>query len=186
MHEKHTGFASATGPVSIPMHNDYLFRALLQRNNRVLKGLICSLLHLDSEQILSVVIANPIELGETIDTKTFFLDVRVILNDHARINLEMQVINELNWVERSLSYLCRSFDTLIHGEDYLSVKPSIQIGLLNFMPPINVTVHMRHSQNRTFSARRCCAAVFAHKMALPSSVRTQITSYASINLSGYD
>ncbi len=108
-----TGLASATGPVIIPMHNDYLFRALLQRNNRALKGLICSLLHLDDKQVLSVVITNPIELGETIDHKTFFLDVSVILNDYAKINLEMQVINEQNWVERSLSYLCRSFDTLV-------------------------------------------------------------------------
>lgn len=48
-----TGLDSATGPVTIPMYNDYLFRALLQRNNRVLKGLICSLLHLDVEQILT-------------------------------------------------------------------------------------------------------------------------------------
>lgn len=37
-----TGLESATGPVTIPMYNDYLFRALLQRNNRVLKGMICS------------------------------------------------------------------------------------------------------------------------------------------------
>jgi len=37
---------SATGPVTIPMTNDYLFRALLQRNNNVLKGLLCSLLQM--------------------------------------------------------------------------------------------------------------------------------------------
>ena len=123
---------SATGPVTIPMHNDYLFRALLQRNNRVLKGLICSLLHLGDEQIRTVTITNPIELGETIDNKTFFLDVKVIMNNHERINLEMQVVNEYNWVERSLCYLCRSFDHLEHGQDYREVKPSIQIGLLNF------------------------------------------------------
>lgn len=34
---------SATGPVPIRMSNDYLFRALLQRSNTTLKGLICSL-----------------------------------------------------------------------------------------------------------------------------------------------
>jgi len=114
------------------MNNDYLFRALLQRNNRVLKGFICSLLHLDDREVEKVTITNPIELGETIDSKTFFLDVRVLMNDHTYINLEMQVVNEYDWVERSLCYLCRSFDNLERGQNYCEVKPSIQVGLLNF------------------------------------------------------
>ncbi len=123
---------SASGPVAIPMTNDYLFRALLQRNNKVLRGLICSLLHLKPEQIKSAVITNPIELGMAIDEKTFILDVKVILNDNIIINLEMQVINEYNWPERSLSYLCRAFSSLNTGKDYHEVKSVIQIGLLDF------------------------------------------------------
>ncbi len=123
---------AASGPVAIPMTNDYLFRALLQRNNKVLRGLICSLLHLKPEQIKSAVITNPIELGMAIDEKTFILDVKVILNDNIIINLEMQVINEYNWPERSLSYLCRAFSSLNTGKDYHEVKSVIQIGLLDF------------------------------------------------------
>ncbi|MCM1027793.1 MAG: Rpn family recombination-promoting nuclease/putative transposase, partial [Roseburia sp.] len=79
---------SATGPIAIRMTNDYLFRALLQRSNKALKGLISSLLHMKPEQIQSAVITNPIELGESIDEKTFILDVKVILNNNAIINLE--------------------------------------------------------------------------------------------------
>lgn len=60
------------GPLLIPMTNDYLFRALLQRNNNVLKGLISSLLHLDPSEVSSVVITNPIELGNAIDEKHLF------------------------------------------------------------------------------------------------------------------
>ena len=123
---------SATGPLTIPMTNDYLFRALLQRNNHVLKGLICSLLHLPSKEVRSVIINNPIILGESINDKTFFLDISITLNDHTLINLEMQVINEHNWPERSLSYLGRTFDNLNAGADYSAVKPAIQIGLLDF------------------------------------------------------
>ncbi len=122
----------ATGPVAIPMTNDYLFRALMQRNNNVLKGLICSLLHLSPTQIDSVVITNPIELGRAVDEKNFMLDVKCLLNDNTIINLEMQVINEHNWSERSLSYLCRSFDNLNCGDDYLNVKTAIHISLLDF------------------------------------------------------
>lgn len=44
----------------------------------------------------------------------------------------MQVINEHNWTDRSLSYLCRSFDHLMPKQDYRFAKPTIQIGLLNF------------------------------------------------------
>lgn len=123
---------SATGPLNIPVTNDYLFRALLQRNNYVLKGLICSLLHLPYEEVKSVDINNPIILGESINDKSFFLDISITLNDHTLINLEMQVINEHNWPERSLSYLCRTFDNLNSGADYILVKPAVQIGLLNF------------------------------------------------------
>ena len=121
-----------SGPLVIPMTNDYLFRALLQRNNAVLKGLICSLLHLTAEEVSTAEITNPIELGTSFTDKTFILDVKVHLNDLAIINLELQVINQHNWVERSLSYLCRSFDTLQAGKDYRDARPVIQIGLLNY------------------------------------------------------
>ena len=121
-----------TGPLTIPMTNDYLFRALLQQNNKVLKGLISSLLHLTLEEIASVEITNPIELGKSINAKDFFLDIKILLNSDTVINLEMQVINEHNWPERSLSYLCRSFDGLNRGDNYLEVKPVIQISLLDF------------------------------------------------------
>ena len=68
------------GPLPIPMTNDYLFRALMQQNNRVLRALICSLLHLDDAEVSSVVISNPIELGKNIDDKTYILDIKVSLN----------------------------------------------------------------------------------------------------------
>ncbi len=122
----------ATGPITIRMTNDYLFRALLQSNNKVLKGLISALIHIPIDQILSVEIRNPIELGKSIDEKDFFLDILMELNNNSLINLEMQVINEHDWPERSLSYLCRTFDHLTKGESYTSVKPVIHIGILNF------------------------------------------------------
>ena len=70
-------------------------------------------------------ITNSIVLGESTNDKTFFLDIRVDLNQNTLINLEMQVINEHNWPERSLSYLCREFDQLSIGQSYELVKPGI-------------------------------------------------------------
>ena len=138
-HSLSSGFISSdfiripqSGALIVPMTNDYLFRALLQRNNHVLKGLICALLHMDEADISSVIITNPIRLGDSIDNKTFVLDINVILNQHHIINLEMQVINLNNWQDRSLSYLARNFDHLKKGEDYQLTHPVIQIGLLDY------------------------------------------------------
>ena len=127
-------YLTATGKIPYGMTNDYMFRAVLQKNVHVLKGLICSLLHLSEDEVESVVITNPILPGEDIDDKTFILDINVLLNNHTQINLEMQMANEHNWEERSLSYLCRSFDQLSHGQNYLEIKPVIHIGFLNFVP----------------------------------------------------
>jgi predicted transposase/invertase (TIGR01784 family) len=48
------------------------------------------------------------------------------------MNLEMQVINEHDWTDRSLNYLCRNYTKLIKGDNYFLAKPVIQIGFLNF------------------------------------------------------
>ncbi|MDE6635379.1 MAG: Rpn family recombination-promoting nuclease/putative transposase [Lachnospiraceae bacterium] len=126
--------ANATGAIDYCFTNDYMFRAILQKNKRVLKALICSLLRLDLKDILSLEITNPIELGKSIDDKDFILDIAIVMNDNTFINLEMQIENHSNWTERSLSYLCRSFDQLYTGEDYASAGPAIHIGFLNFTP----------------------------------------------------
>lgn len=47
-------------------------------------------------------------------------------------NLEMQNLNEYNWPERSLSYLCRSFDQLYRGQEYEEALPVIHIGFSDF------------------------------------------------------
>lgn len=143
---------SLHGPLPIRMTNDYLFRAILQVNNFALKLLIASLLHLDIESIFSVEIRNPIELGKHIDEKTFFLDIKVELNNHTIINLELQVINEHNWTDRSLIYLCRIFDNLNKGDDYITIKPAIHIDLLDFtlfpeVPEFFATYYMINEKN---------------------------------------
>lgn len=125
-------FWETCGPVPYKMSNDYMFRAVLQQNNKALRGLICSLLHLTQQEIVSVKITNPIILGESIGGKEFRLDVNVNLNNNTFINLEMQLANQLNWKDRSLSYLCRSFDQLAHGQDYGVIYPVIHIGILDY------------------------------------------------------
>ncbi len=129
-----SSYKDATGSIAFNMTNDYMFRAILQKNKNVLKGIICAVLHLNPDEVQSAHITNPIELGNDMDDKTFVLDINVLLNDDALINLEMQVVNEHNWQDRSLSYLCRSYDQLYQGQAYSQAKPAIHIGFLNFKP----------------------------------------------------
>lgn len=82
-------FMKATGVIQYNMTNDYMFRYILQKNQKVLEGLICALLHL-------------------------------------------QVENKHNWPDRSLSYLCRSFDQLYRGQEYDEALPVIHIGFLDY------------------------------------------------------
>ena len=125
-------FETATGSIDYPFTNDYMFRAILQKDKQVLKALIAALLHLEKESICDVVITNPIELGAAITDKDFILDIRVNLNDEQLIDLEMQMSNEFNWPERSISYAARSFDQLNSGDQYKEVLPVHSIGFLNF------------------------------------------------------
>ena len=116
--EQVISYKEATGVIQYNMTNDYMFRYILQKNQKVLKGLICAVLHLEPEQIKKVEITNPINLNEDIKDKEFVLDIDVMLNDNTKIGLEMQVENKHNWTERSLSYLCRSYDQLYRGQEY--------------------------------------------------------------------
>lgn len=127
-----TSLQNAYGPLPYSMTNDYMFRAVLQSNNYVLRGLIGSLLHLSEDEMVSVEITNPIVLGEAIEDKEFRLDINVILNNNTLINLEMQIANQLNWTNRSLSYICRSFDQLNHGQKYNNITPVIHIAFLDY------------------------------------------------------
>ena len=62
-------FQNATGNIPFNMTNDYMFRAVLQKNNKVLRGLICSLLQLKEEDVYSVTITNPIILGDALEDR---------------------------------------------------------------------------------------------------------------------
>jgi predicted transposase/invertase (TIGR01784 family) len=105
---------------------------VLQKNEFVLRGLIGSLLHLSQDEIKSIVITNPIKPGEQINSKTFILDIHITMNDDTLLDIEMQVVDQGDWPDRSLSYLCRMYDQLFRGEEYSQTRRAIHIGILDF------------------------------------------------------
>ena len=124
----------ATGKIEYGLTNDYMFRVLFQKNKKALTGLLSSLLHLRPEEITSIIIDNPVKIGSTFSAKEFRLDIKLIINNHQQIDLEMQVNDYHDWPERSIGYLCRMYDSLEHGEEYINAKPAIHIGILDYTP----------------------------------------------------
>ena len=112
--------------------NDYLFRAVFQERPKALEGLCRVVLGLDENDIVSVTLRNPIELGKTIDEKDFILDLSVLVNNSASLNLEMQMYYDKFWTDRSVAYACRSLSSLNKGEHYDKVLPVVQVGFLSY------------------------------------------------------
>ena len=129
---KNVSIDNLHGKIEFKLTNDYLFRAVFQTNPVALKGLLCALLHLREKDIKKIEILNPIELGKSVTDKEFRLDIKILLNDDHIINIELQVENKGNWIERSLSYTCRMYDNLNHGANYKNVTPVMHIGILDF------------------------------------------------------
>lgn len=114
------------------LKNDYMFRAVFQSRPKALEGLCRSLLRLSPSDTLHIDLKNPIQLGETIESKEFVLDLALTINNNLFLNLEMQVYNDGYWPERSLSYTCRSYDNLNRGAGYDEVLPVLHVGFLDF------------------------------------------------------
>ena len=112
--------------------NDYLFRAVFQERPKALEGLCRVVLGLNENDIVSVTLRNPIELGKTIDEKDFILDLSVLVNNSASLNLEMQMYYDKFWTDRSVAYACRSLSSLNKGEHYDKVLPVVQVGFLSY------------------------------------------------------
>ena len=114
------------------MRNDYMFHAVLQKNEEVLRNLLATLLEMNEADIVSCRIENPIELGREIKGKECILDAKIILNDARIINIELQVYKQTYWVNRSLLYWSRAYDSIKSGQEYDRLLPTYHIGILDF------------------------------------------------------
>jgi len=126
------GLQKATGKIPVTLTNDIVLHAVTQQNEKVLRGLMASLLKIPEEEIVSIKLLNPIDY-RTYDAKEIVLDIKVELNEKKLINVELQVHIATDspwWINRSLLYLCRIFDNLKAGENYGKILPSMQISIV--------------------------------------------------------
>jgi len=70
---------------------------------------------------------------EAIDDKIGILDVRVVTEKGTHINIEIQLINRYNMINRTLFYWSRMYSNQIKkGENYKNLNKTITINILNF------------------------------------------------------
>lgn len=125
-------FETATGRIRYKLTNDFMFHVVFEENRDALRMLLSSLLHMTPDEIITVKICNALDYGTFVTDKKIILDLKLILNNNKLVNIEMQLLNEKNWPERSLIYLCRSYDNVNKGHDYSSVLSAHQVSILDF------------------------------------------------------
>lgn len=154
-------FETISGPLPHSLLNDLMFRIVFESDQNGLKHLLCSLLHYKPEQIAEIEIKNPIRLGKCVDDKKYIYDIYLLLNNKEKIHLELQVLHQDYWTERSLCYLCREFGTINAGDTYDQVKHLIQIDILDFdlyegTQEFYSTYHLANDKTgRIFSDKLC-------------------------------
>ncbi len=110
----------ATGKIDFPLTDDLVFHYTMQQSKNALKGLVSSLKAIPLENIVDVVVENPISLNA--DSKTTIMDLLVTLNTNEIINIELQMYDDSFWLKRSLLYLSRAYDSIGEGDNYKLLK----------------------------------------------------------------
>ena len=126
------GLASATGKLPVPLTNDMMLHTITQNNNAVLKGLVASLMKIPPDSIDDIHLINPIDYRNIFD-KEIILDIKALLNSEKIVNIELQIAvstDDLKWINRSILYLCRTFDNIGSSDEYETIHPSMHISIL--------------------------------------------------------
>ncbi len=124
--------ATSDEKITVKLTNNYAFQKIF-KNTKIVKGFLMALLDLKEYEIKKIEITDPFTLGEDNEEKEGILDIKLILNQNRKINIEMQNTYQDDWTERSLFYNCRMFtEGFQKGQPYGKLPPCIHIGILNF------------------------------------------------------
>jgi len=117
--------------------NDFLFLKVMgEKGSEVqLLGFINAVLGKSGDDRFTSVeiLENRTFLPEVPGSKTCILDVRALLHNNTKVNVEVQLQNQHNIDRRSLFYLCKEYsESLSAGQDYVELPDIIGINIINF------------------------------------------------------
>ncbi len=117
----------------IPVTNDYIFKKIFAKkgNENILKDFLIAVLEIP---IKKVEVQAEISLEKQLEeNKLGRLDLLAILNDTTIVNIEVQVLNPNNFIERTLYYWSGNYyNDLKAGENYRKIKRTIAINILDY------------------------------------------------------
>lgn len=139
----------------LPPKSDVVFKELM-RNEIVRKHFISDVLEIPLEEIRSVRLDSPFLSRRSRLEKQCILDVKMVLNENHRINVELQIRRLAYWDKRSLFYLAKMYtDNLFSGQRYDRLEKCIVISILDFAgdehPDYHKVYHLRDCEGRLYS-----------------------------------
>lgn len=149
--------------------NDFIFKKIFGQteNADLLKDLL--------ESILTDIKIDKVELNKDVSLerkmitdKLGILDVLATLNDDTKVNIEMQVKNYHNTVERSLFYGTGIYrENLDEGEDYIDIPTSISIWITDYNVFEEGPFHEKARLRRDFENKVLTNKLQLHYIQLP-------------------
>ena len=82
--------------ITVKLTNNYAFQKIF-KNTKIVKGFLMALLDLKEYEIKKIEITDPFTLGENDEEKEGILDIKLILNQNRKINIEMQNTYQDDW-----------------------------------------------------------------------------------------
>lgn len=119
--------------VELKVTNDYIFKKIFAKkgNESILKDLLNSILQIPIKSI--EVVADTSLERELESNKLGILDVKAKIDNETIVNIEIQIINRYNMIERTLFYWSGLYyNVLQKGEDYKEIKKVISINILDY------------------------------------------------------
>ena len=126
------GLDEATGEIPEKLTNDIILHSVTQNNKEILRGLTAALLMVPTDTVTDVELLNPVDYRDFADKK-MILDIRALINRSSIVNVELQMVLTMDskwWINRSLLYLCRTFDNVEAGREYSEALPSVQVCII--------------------------------------------------------
>ncbi len=120
----------------VDVKNDVAFRKIFgnEKKTKILISFLNAALQLEGhDQIVQVTILNPYQLPRIAGEKASIIDVRAVDQRGRNFFIEMQVAAVSGFDKRVQYYVSRDYSMQIDsGEDYLKLRPTIFIGILDF------------------------------------------------------
>ena len=127
-------FAFSSDGIDIKV--DFSFKKVFgnQQNSGLLINLLNGLFKTSHDALIQeVTILDPALSREQIDDKLCILDIHAKTDLGEYLNIEIQLVNQRDWVERSLYYWSKTYQQqLKSGESYHQLQKTISISFLNF------------------------------------------------------